>query len=438
VTDVNKPSKRDGRHLIAWWCLYDWGSSAVPAVIGIYVFAPYFTQQVAVNEITGTGQWGAAVTVSALIVAVSSPILGAIADRAGRRSAWLAVFTLVSVAACGLLWFVEPVSAWTYFALVIFAVANLGSELSAVFYNSMLPSLAPANRVGRISGWGWGIGNAGALAALALVWLGFARPDQPFWDLDRAVAEHLRAAGPVTALWYLAFGLPLLLLFRERAGPAADFRHSIARGLGDTMAMLADIRRHANLARYLFARMLYTDGMTTLLVFAGIYAAGTIGMQIDEVLLLGIALNAAAGVGAAGFGWADDRLGPKRVLLFGLGCVIILSVALLSIRSEAWLWGLALPIGFFFGPLYAASRSMMTRLAGEANVTQMFGLYALSGKATAFLGPLAVSSVTLATGSQRAGLATVLVFFVAGLVLLAGVREGPVGVADSGPGTRGM
>ena len=186
---------------------------------------------------------------------------------------------------------------------------------------------------------------------------------------------------------------------------------------------LRSIRDHRTIARFLLARMLYIDGLNTLFAFGGLYAAGTFGMDLAEVLYFAVALNVAAGIGAFGFGWIDDWLGSKRTLIMSLVALIIVGALILIVEDKVWFWILGLGIGIFMGPTQAASRSMMARLAPVERQTEMFGLFALSGKATAFLGPWLVALLTMSSGSQRIGMSVVLVFFAAGLAIIIGVRE---------------
>jgi UMF1 family MFS transporter len=172
------------------------------------------------------------------------------------------------------------------------------------------------------------------------------------------------------------------------------------------------------MAWFLLAQMIYADGLTTLFAFGGIYAAGTFGMELPEVITFGVALNVTAGAGAFAFAWLDDRLGARWTIASALSALIALSAALLLIESKAWFWGLGLLLGAFFGPVQAASRSMVARLAPPEHRGQMFGLLALSGRVTAFAGPALLAWATAAAGSQRAGMATILLFLLAGLVIL--------------------
>lgn len=407
---------------IAAWCFYDWANSAFSAVISTFVFATYFTQDVVQDATHGTALWSLSVTISALVVAALSPPLGAIADASGRRKPWLFAFTSVSVAACFLLWFVRPDAAYIVLALVLYGIGNAGFEFGTVFYNAMLADIAPPSKIGRISGWGWGLGYAGGLVCLVVILLFFVQAATPLFGLDKAQAEHVRAAGPISALWFALFAIPIFLWTPDAPKKRTGFA-AVKRGLADFTQSLRHLRRHGNVLRYLVAHMVYTDGLNTLFAFGGIYAAGTFHMDIAEVTLFGIALNITAGLGAASFAWIDDWIGAKKTVSIALAALIALSTAILLTHDKNLFWALALALGCFFGPAQAASRSLMARLAPPEVRTEMFGLFAFSGKATAFVGPFLLGTVTLAAGSQRAGLATVLLFFIAGLILLGFVRE---------------
>ncbi len=405
------------------WCFYDWANSAFTTVIITFVFATYFTTAIAVDEVAGTAQWGLAISLSALTVAVLGPVFGAVADHGGRRKPWLFAFTALCVGATALLWFARPEAEYVLWALVWVAIANVGFEMGMVFYNAMLPDIAAPSRIGRLSGWGWGLGYAGGLACLALTLVGLVQTETPWFGLDKDSAEHLRATGPLVALWLAVFALPLFALTPDTPASGKPFGAAVRDGLATLWQTLKSVRQHANTARYLLARMIYTDGLNTLFAFGGIYAAGTFGMDFGEIIQFGIAINVTAGLGAAAFAWIDDRFGAKPTILISLAALTLLGGALIVVEGKMWFWVFGLPLGIFVGPVQSASRSMMARLAPEALRTEMFGLYALSGKATAFVGPMLFGALTVAAGSQRAGMATILAFFVVGALLLIGVRE---------------
>ena len=357
-------------------------------------------------------------SLSALAVALAGPVLGAVADHTGRRKPWLAAFTALAVMATAMLWYARPEADWVLWTLVFVALANFGFEMGMVFYNAMLPELAPADRIGRVSGWGWGLGYAGGLASLAVALVFLVQADPPPFGLDKGTAAHVRATALLVAGWFAVFSLPLFLLTPDSGSSGLAPAEALRRGLRTLIATIRGIGEHGLIARFLLARMIYTDGLNTLFAFGGIYAAGTFGMELDEVIVFGIALNATAGLGAALFAWVDDWIGPKRTILISLAALTVLGAAVLMAQTKTQFWVQGVMLGVFVGPAQAASRSMMARLAPEHLRAEMFGLYAFSGKATAFIGPALLAWVTALAGSQRAGMATILVFLAAGMALL--------------------
>ena len=417
--------KGAGRRGIVAWCLYDWANSAFPTVIVTFVFAAYVTNVISETPEIGTGQWGLAMGLSGLVIALLSPVLGAIADQNGRRKPWIAVLALLCVMIGGLLWTVEPVAGALIWALVLVAAANVAFEIGTVFYNAMLPEVAPRGKMGRISGWAWGAGYAGGLACLAACLLLFVQPEVPLFGLDKDSYEHVRATGPFVGLWFLVFALPMFLFTPDRQASGKPAGEAVRSGLATLWETLRKLPRYGSILRFLIARMFYTDGLNTLFAFGGIYAAGTFGMSFDEILIFGILLNVTAGLGAVGFAWIDDWLGPKRTILIAVGCLIVLGTAILLVDSKLWFYLLGCAIGVFIGPAQSASRTLMARLAPAEVRTEMFGLYALSGKVTAWMGPILVGFVTVMADSQRWGMATILLLFVIGAVLLMPLREPP-------------
>jgi UMF1 family MFS transporter len=406
------------------WCLYDWANSAFPTVISTFVFAAYFTKGVAPDETTGTFLWGNATAISAVCIAVLSPVLGAIADRTGRRKPWLLVFSLLCILATAALWTVEPDPSFITRALVLVIVATIGFEFATVFYNAMLAEVAAPERLGRVSGLGWGLGYLGGLSCLVVALFVLIQADPPPFGLDPDAAEPVRATALLVAIWFAVFSLPTFLMVPDaRLRAREPLGEAVRDGLKRIWATVRRLRWSQPMTRFLVARMLYADGLTTLFTFGGIYAAGTFGMDFDEIILFGIALNVTAGLGAAVFGWIDDRIGPKRTISWALIGLVIFGTAALLAPDKTWFWGIGMALGTFMGPAQAASRSYMARLAPPDQRAEMFGLFALSGKVTNFAGPLLLGWATLAFDSQRAGMATIVLFLVAGLALLTTVRE---------------
>lgn len=403
------------------WCLFDWANSAFPTVIETFVFATFFARAVASDPETGTAQWGLALGIAGGAVALVSPALGAIADRAGARKPWLAIFTAMTALSAFCLWFTKPMPDYAIWALVWFGLGTMAFEFAQVFYNAMLPDLATKDRVGRLSGWGWGMGYAGGLCCLAVSLVVLVQAEPPPFGLDAAQQEPVRATALLVALWVAVFALPLMLWTPDRPRTGAPLGRAVREGVAELLRTLRTLPRERVIGRFLLARMFYIDGLNTIFAFGGIYAAGSFGMAFEEILMFGIALNVTAGLGAAGFGWLDDRLGPKPVIVVSLAALLAIGASLLVVESKTWFWALGIALGAFFGPVQSASRSLMTRVAPPERAAELFGLYAFSGKATAFLGPLALAWATTVWESQRAGMATTLVFILAGLALMLAV-----------------
>ncbi len=405
------------------WALYDWANSPYTTLIITFVFSAYFSQGIVGDKVQGQVLWGHVNTVAAIIIAVLAPVLGAIADAGGPRKPFIAVFTAMCIVGSFLLWYAEPDPgsiAWAMFWVVI---ATVGFEFGIVFNNAMLPDLVAEERLGRWSGWAWGLGYFGGLSAMVVALVGFVQAENPLFGLTKDGAEHVRVVGPLAAIWFLAFTWPLFAFTPDRRSSKLGVGEKVSIGLKNLVVTLKNVRQYDNLVRFLIVRMIYADGLATVFAFGGIYAAGTFGMELSEVILFGIVLNVTAGIGAFGFAWIDDFLGSKRTIMISLVGLIVTALGAVVVEQVMWFWIWGSLLGIFVGPAQAASRSMMARLSPPELTTEFFGLYALTGKATAFLGPLLVSIVTAAAASQRAGLAVVLAFFLVGLVGMLVVKE---------------
>lgn len=389
----------------------------MPTLIQTFLFAAYFTRAVAENETLGTAYWGNTIGIAGLIVAFGGPVLGAIADQTGRRKPWIMVFTWLCVVATALLWFVRPATEYVWLALALVGVGTLSAEFAFVFYNAMLPGLAAPARLGRWSGWGWAMGYLGGLLCLLLALLGFVS-EEAWFELPRDDAQHVRATCLLAAVWLAVFTLPLFVKTPDARAAAKPLSRALRDGLAQLLDSVRQVRRYRGIVRFLIARMFYVDGLATLFAFGGVYAAGSFGMNEQQVLLFGIALNVSAGLGAAGFAWVDDWLGSKRTIQLSLSGLIVTATLVLLVESQGLFWVLGMALGLFVGPAQAASRTYLGHAAPEALRTEMFGLLALSGKVTAFIGPLLVAWVTLLTQSQRIGMSTIVVLFVIGFVLM--------------------
>jgi len=432
--------------------MFDWAAQPVFTIITTFVFAPYFAARVANDTVTGQAQWGYAAGLAGLIIALASPVFGSLADRTGRRKPWIALFSLVLVAGCALLWTAEPGgTAPIWLVLAAFVLANIGAEFATVSTNALLPHVAPPGRLGWISGAGWAPGSAGGLVSLFLV-LGFlvAAPGVnttilgftlPF---DPATGAGERATGPLSALWYLVFVLPLFLFTPDRPA-TAPMGAALAGGFSALKGTLRDVAQRPTTVRFLIARMFYADALAGLGTFGGIYAASIFGWGTMELGVFGIVLTVSGVFGALVGGWLDDRLGPLMLIRITLVILILVSVGLVSVTSshvgfvipvdnsagiglfstpgEKVYLGLGLVLGAIIGPIQAASRTLLVKLSPPERQTAYFGLFALSGKATTWAAPLLVAIVTSLTGSQQIGIGTLFLFGLAGLAMLMTVRS---------------
>jgi UMF1 family MFS transporter len=350
-------------------------------------------------------------------------VLGAVADRGGYRKALLAVSTAVCVAGtCGL-FFAQPGQVGR--ALAWFVLANVAFEMGLVFYNAFLPDVAPPEKIGRVSGYGWALGYAGGLACMVLALVGFVRPQAPWFGFSTEGGENVRATMLLVAAWFAVFALPMFLFVREdrsRVSPPGTpiVRTALAQ-LGQTFH---EVRRYRQVVRLLLARLFYNDGLVTIFAFGAIYAQGTFGFSTTEILVFGIVLNVTAGIGAFAMGFLDDRIGGKRTIQLSIAGLFAASLLAVLAPTRALFWAAGVLVGIFSGPNQAASRSLLGRFVPPDKENEFFGFFAFSGKATAFAGPFLLGLLTTLFATQRAGVAVVLVFFALGWVILAGVDEG--------------
>lgn len=393
------------------WAMFDWANSAFTTVVITFVFATYFAKGVVGDEHLGASYWGYAMGLSGLSIAILAPIFGAIADIGGRRKPWIAGCTAVCVIATALLTFIMPDPAYILPALILVAIANIGFEMGVVFNNAMLPDIVSEERLGRLSGWAWGLGYVGGLGCLVVILTGF--------DLDSNA--HVRATSLLVAIWFAVFAIPLFLWTPDQPSSGLPVGRAVKDGLALLGRTLRDVREHRVIVRFLIAHMIYGDGLATLFAMGGVFAQSTYGMTTAEVLQFAVVINVTAGLGAAAFGWIDDRIGSKTTILISLVCLAAVGGAILAVDDKTTFLMLGAALGIFFGPAQAASRSLMARLVPQGKETEMFGLYALSGKATTFLGPLIFGLATAAFDSARAGMATILVFFLVGAAVLSTV-----------------
>jgi UMF1 family MFS transporter len=454
AASLGAPSRYPPRKAVISWLFFDWAAQPYFTLITTFVFAPYFATFLASDPVSGQAMWGYAAATGGLIIAMLSPVFGAIADAAGRRKPWIAGFGVLLIVGTAFLWIGKPGDPSIVIpVLIAYTIATVGVEFATVFNNAMMPTLVPPERMGRLSGTGWAVGYIGGIMSLIVV-LGFLAADPktgktligltPLFGLDAATHEGTRAAGPLTALWFLVFVLPMFL-FTPDGAPKRPALAAVREGFVELRQSLRDLPKDQVLLTFLIANMIYMDGLISLFSFGGIYAASTFGWNTVQIGTFGLILAIAGTFGAWLGGKLDDAIGPRRVIFMSL---IILLVALIMIlmvdRNRILFVQVAPPVpggplfgaaaeraylmigvflGFAAGPLQAASRTLLIRLAPPDRITQHFGLFALTGKVTSFIGPLLVATVTTVTMNQKAGMVVLLAFFVVGLGLLTRVRD---------------
>jgi UMF1 family MFS transporter len=439
------PSFREASKLGQFsWALFDWANQPFFTIVTTFIFAPYFANVIVGNAIEGQAAWAFTQSTSGILIALMSPFLGAMADAGGPRKPYIFTFQLLLGVGCAALWWaypgqpdlIGPISA----AVVI---ATIGAEMSIVFNNAQLPHIVRPERMGWLSGFGWGLGYCGGLIALFIV---LAVDDQPLFGLDAKTNELERLVGPASALWLAVFVIPMFLFTPDTASQKLTLWQAARQGGWSLIDTVMRMGRFKNALLYLIAFMLYNDGLASIIAFGGVYAAATFGWSTVTLGIFGIILTVFAIPGAFLGGKLDDRFGSKRTIQFATLGVIVATLGIVSVSAdrvffvvpasellstrglfgslqERVFMGFALLLGFCMGPMQAASRTMIGRIAPEGMSGEFFGLFALSGRATAWMGPLAIGIVTTATQSNRLGVACVLIFLVLGFILLWRVRE---------------
>lgn len=448
----------DRRRIWGWW-FFDWASQPFHTLLLTFLFSVYFAEVAQRHFLSLTGDlrlagaeaqalWGYGLSVAGIVIAVFAPILGAVADTSGRRMPWIGFFSLLYVGGSAGLWLLVPDQPPLVQAVVLFGIGLIGVEFATIFTNALLPGLAPRDEIGRLSGTGYAFGYLGGVAALALMLALFQETPSgrtligidPLLGLDPAAREGTRFAGPFVAVWYAVFMIPFVLWVKEEPGPRRPVR--IGAALRDLGALIRSLRHRPSLGAWLVSSMLSRDALNALYGFGGVYAGTVLGWPVFLAGVFGvISAVAAAAVSWAG-GRADRAYGPKPVIIAATLVLTLVCVILVGMDRKA-LFGMAVPsrplAGSFFlpdlvffgcgvliggagGALQAASRTMMVRHTTPDRATEGFGLYALSGKATAFLAPFLIAVVSDMTGNARIGISPLIGLFILSLVLLVWVK----------------
>ena len=428
-------------------------------LVVIYIFFPYFSNVVVGDPVRGQALLGYTSAVTGVILALVAPVLGAVADKRGSRKPWVGGTVGLMLIGILLLWFALPNGGGIgiYPTLFLLIAIGIGFAISEVFHNAMLATTAPTNKVGMISGLAYALGNVGGLLLMVFVLYAFSLPGdsawsfvpkEPLFGLDKTTHEHDRIVAPLSAAWMLVFTLPLLLFTPDSKAGSGTLTQAIGDGIDELQDTLRELRKYANVAMYLFARMFYFDGMVGVMTFGGVYASGTFGWDTTALLIFGLCTSFAAMLGAYLGGLIDDRLGSKLALQASIAVSALLLVNAVSIQPDSMFYVLdnisqepiwsypyfrTLPevvylgnnmlFAMFFVTGLSSSRTLLVKLAPAEKITQFFGLYALSGTVTAFLAPLMVGTFTDWFHSQRAGFASLIILMAIGLALLMRVRD---------------
>ncbi len=398
------------RKRVAAWCLFDFANSSYSAVIAAVVFQVWYIT-VVVGNADGRGDlwWGRAISLSMLVVSLSSPFVGGLADHAGLGKRLLGLYTAVCVAAVAGFSVLGRGDVMAGFLLMI--AANVGMEGGLVFYNAFLPRIAPPAMQGRVSAWGFGVGYAGSILSLLLA-------------LPLARAGRFEAVWLVTALFFLVFSLPAFVFLPADEPSGVPLREAVRRGLAGARATLREVVSRRDPRRFLLAYLVYEDGVNTVIVFSGSLAAVTFGFGPGELILLYLVVQSTALAGAFALARPIDSWGPRRVVSLSLLLWTAVSVSAYLIPGKGWFWGVACIAGLGLGTVQAASRAFFSRFIPAGREGEYFGVYSLVGKTSAILGPLLFGSVSAAFGSQRPAILSIALFFAAGLLLLSRVNGG--------------
>jgi MFS transporter, UMF1 family len=430
------------------WMFFDWAAQPFFTVVTTFIFGPYFVSRLTTDPVHAQAMWSNMATISSVIIAVLSPILGSIADQSGARKPWIGFFAVIKIASLFGLWFAAPGSPVIY-PMIFMILASIAAEFSIVFNDSMMPRLVGKDEVGRLSNTAWGLGYLGGMIVLIAVvtllagsletgktLLGF----DPLFGLDPHTGEDARVTGPISAVWYLIFIIPMFL-FTPDAPKGIPFGRAVKVGLAEVRNTIGELKHRKGILKFLLARMIYQDGVNGLLILGGTFAAGMFGWATIEIGLYGIILNVVAIFGCIIAGRIDHRIGSKVTIVISLIMLLIATVGIISTGPGYTLFGLIeLPVadsgGFFgtaaekayilyglliglaFGPVQASSRSYLARSVSLEEAGRYFGIYALSGRATSFMATLMFSIVTYSSGSARLGMATLVIFLIGGLALL--------------------
>lgn len=434
------------------WVLYQFAGSPYFVIINIFVFSAYFQKSVVGDPVQGQVVWGYTQAAAGVIIALSSPFLGALADAYGPRKPGLILFSVLALPAMLALWFVTPGNLWL--GIVAIVIAAVTMEIALVYHNAMLTSVAGERNVGFMSGLAYSLDYIGSVL-LFIVWLSL--PALGVLTLFPGEFVHERLSGPLSAIWLVVFSIPFVLFTHDRPHAGLSLFGAMRKGLRQLGQTISQARHFRNVAAYLIVRAIYADGMSAVFTFLAGYLSGIFGWGTAKIGIFALIVLTVPVFTSFIGGWVDDRVGSKRTIQFALLMFTIGVAGSVSTTPDEYLFFFQvtdalrteqLPVlgpmmslfgftlfpeqvslafamlgGVFVGPILASSRTMVARIAPQEMISEAYGLYTLTGKATAFAAPFLVAVVTAATQNQRAGFAVILVFLVLGLLGLSWVRE---------------
>ena len=401
------------------FALYDFANSAFTTIIITFIFATYFAKQIAPNPILGQSYWGWTIGITGLLVALIGPLIGSFADKKNCTEFFIKLFTIICIILTSFLWFAKPSEKYLLYTLLVVASANFFYELSLIFYNSILKRISNSNNLGKSSGFSYALGYIGGILILIICIKVFIDNEVLPFGLSKENSENIRATSIVVALWYLIFSIPFLFSLKKK------IKNKIERSSNNIKKIknLFWDKGLNNLEKFLLARMLYADGLNAIIIMGGIFAVGVFNLEIKDLLVLSVLMNITAFIGAIIGGYANDKFSSKSVIIFSLLGLIFSSAIILFIKTKIFFLIFASINGFFIGPIQSASRVFITKSIDENNQASGFGLFALSGKLTSFIGPLLVSTLTYISNSQRIGFSAAIILLLIGLLILLKVKK---------------
>ncbi|MEO9574418.1 MAG: MFS transporter [Tateyamaria sp.] len=437
------------------WFFFDWASQPYHTVLLTFIFGPFFVSLASENfmsqgvetdlaKANAQAMWSFTLTITGLIIGFGAPLLGAMADTGGRRMPWIIAFSAMLVVGAGGLWFTEPDGGNLMWMLMAFAFGFIGAEYALIFINAQLPSLGTQEEIGQISGSAFSFGYAGGVISLFIILLLFAEQPSgktligldPFFGLlDADAREGTRFAGPFVALWFSFFMIPYFLWVRE-VRPTGT-RTSVGAALSRLWSTVRALPAKRSLFTYLGSSMLYRDALNGLYSFGGTFALLVLDFSVVQVGVFGIIAAMGASVFSYLGGHADKRFGPKPVVIFTILVLMGVCFMLVNLSRDAMFGiplaeGSAAPdiifyicgvlIGGMGGVMQSASRTLMVRHCNPDAPTESFGLYGLTGRATAFMAPFLIGVATTVTGSTQLGVSPLLALFLLGLIMLRWVK----------------